>query len=181
MRKKEAQPIRILLIRITKIKYLFLFLFLFNCVNYAEREIIYLPEKYSGTVAIIFNQQDGTHKEYLKKSRIYRITNKGTIFTQFSKPDINSYLNQKIYYVDNKNKVLNEIDDFSSSNHTHSFDNKTYKFNMFNISIKNKNTLEKDDYIRCMYFSVGKINEKDSLIRVSHKKMEKLMRKLGEG
>ena len=176
MKKKAIQLIQNL--SIIKINYMIFFitiLLLKSCVNYAEKEIIYIPDGYSGTIAIIFNQKKGLSKEYSENSRVYRIPDSGILFTQFAKPKKNSYLNQKIYFINNEGKIIEEIYESNRNNIEQNLDNKIYKFNMFNISIKNKNPEKENDYIRGMYVNIGQTKDKDSLIRASHKKMEKFM------
>lgn len=173
MKKKEGLQTQIILM-MNKINILILFFILYSCNN-AEKEIFYIPKNYTGTIVVVFNQSKGETKEYVDNKRIYKISNDGVLFTQFPEPRNNSRLNQKFYYIENENQIINEIMDFNFSSNTK---NKIYKFNSFSASIKSENISKKNNYINCMYFSIGGIDEKDSLVRNSHNVVKKLIQKL---
>lgn len=80
--------------------YLLLLLIITGCAQEAEDTIRLIPEGYQGTVLIIFNQEDGTQKEYEGNKRVYRIPENGVLNTQF-KPN---YGMQKyeFFYVNDK-------------------------------------------------------------------------------
>lgn len=181
MRKKAVQQIqKILMRKDNHILVLLMFFTISSCVNLAEKEIVYIPENYVGTIAIVFNQMEGAPKEYNGASRVYRIPESGVLYSQFSQPDKGSYLNQELFFIDRDSTVLEEIYDADDYINKKILRNQIYKFEMFNMSVLNNKSSRKDDYIRSIYFSIGEIQLKDSLIRTSHKKMENLMRTLAK-
>ena len=67
-----------------------------GCAQQGDDTIRLIPEGYMGTVLIIFNQEDGTPKEYDNGKRIYRIPENGILKTQFE-PNYGSQKNQFFY------------------------------------------------------------------------------------
>ena len=69
-----------------------------------EDEIHLLPEGYTGSVFIIFNQPDGQEKGYEDGKRVYIIPPDGILKTQFSPNEGLARVNY--YYVNGKRKEL---------------------------------------------------------------------------
>jgi hypothetical protein len=80
--------------------YLLLLLTITSCAQEAEDTIRLIPEGYQGTVLIIFNQEDGTPKEYEGGKRVYKIPENGILKTQF-KPNY-GVQKHEFFYVNNK-------------------------------------------------------------------------------
>ncbi|NAS12670.1 DUF6843 domain-containing protein [Poritiphilus flavus] len=88
---------------IKKIAFCLLFLLtLASCAQEAEDTIRLIPEGYQGAVLIIFNQEDGTPKEYEESKRVYRIPTDGVLRTKF-KPNFGTQKHQ-FFYVDDEGK-----------------------------------------------------------------------------
>lgn len=87
-----------------------LFPFLFSCEHYCEPEVFLIPENYKGPIYIIYNQKNGTNKEYDNNKRIYRIPTNGILLTKFK--DEYGTLNQEYYYIskDGKRTKLGILD-----------------------------------------------------------------------
>ncbi len=71
-----------------------------------EDTITLIPEGYTGTVEIWFNQANGEQIEYENDKRIYRIPKNGILNTQFSEQYGSNY--PKFYYVnelDNRTEI----------------------------------------------------------------------------
>ncbi|MEL6867231.1 MAG: hypothetical protein AAFP19_22590 [Bacteroidota bacterium] len=76
-----------------------------------DREEYLIPDLYIGKLLILFNQKDGSEKEYKGfKRRIYRFSKNGFLKTQF---DINEGLFKKgykrFYYVNHQGKKLKRL------------------------------------------------------------------------
>ena len=69
-----------------------------------EDEIHLLPEGYTGSVFIIFNQPDGQKKEYEDGKRVYKIPPTGILKTQFSPNEGLARVNY--YYINGERKEL---------------------------------------------------------------------------
>ena len=69
-----------------------------------EDEIHLIPEGYTGSVFIIFNQPDGQEKLYEDGKRVYKIPSDGILKTQFSPNEGLGYVDY--YYVNGERKKL---------------------------------------------------------------------------
>jgi hypothetical protein len=63
-----------------------------------EKETFLIPKNFSGSIYVIYNQNDGQPKEYEGKRRVYRIPDNGILFTQFN--DEYGIIDQEYYFVD---------------------------------------------------------------------------------
>lgn len=72
----------------------------FSCSKRAEKEKFLIPNGYRGRIVIFFNQSNGSAKEYIDKTRIYRIPLSGILLTQFEEnPGFLSVEQNEIAYV----------------------------------------------------------------------------------
>jgi hypothetical protein len=55
---------------------------LFGCKKSAEESLYIIPNKYKGTVVIIFNQKNGVPAQYKNGIRMYKIPENGVLKTQ---------------------------------------------------------------------------------------------------
>lgn len=84
--------------------YLILLLTITSCAQEAEDTIRLIPDGYEGAVLIIFNQEDGTPKEYEDGKRVYRIPDDGVLKTQFE-PNSGIQKHQFYYVKDNGDRT----------------------------------------------------------------------------
>lgn len=154
---------------------LLLFCFsLASCVEYAEPQSYLLPDGFTGAFVVVFNQKEGTPKEYENGRRIYRIPKNGVLFTQF---DIDYRVftpeSSKTYYVDSLGKKKDSLlllikhsdrnanyilDSYSGSFYI----NADYEFNKDSTGYTYYDN-SKADKIPWIYRTIGKISMRDSL------------------
>jgi len=103
---------------------LFTLLLVFSCTKKGEDEIYILPKDYTGKVIILYNQREGSEKEYQAGKRIYHIPENGILKTQFA-VDYGITMLPKFFYEDNN--VKEEIPLIIES--------KNYAENKVNVSI----------------------------------------------
>jgi hypothetical protein len=156
---------------------------LISCGRYAEKETFYINKGYTGTIAIVFGENDGVPKEYQDGRRIYRIPESGVLYTQF--PMETGILNQKYYYIEPSGNIVEEIPSLAlpileidkyDTNRIYAligFSGATYKnakANQDRTNYSNENA-EKVEYI---YFMVGQASMSDSLKGGAYKFMERV-------
>lgn len=162
---------------------LLLFYFsLASCVEYAEPQSYLLPNGFTGAFVIVFNQKEGTPKEYENGRRIYRIPKNGVLFTQF---DIDYRVftpeSAKTYYVDSLGRKVDSLELwFKNSNRNNNFllDGYNGGFSIFpEEGIKNGSG---DDFPEVIwsYQTIGAISMRDSLRGVANKKVELIKKEL---
>lgn len=78
--------------------YILLLLTITGCTQEAEDTIRLIPEGYTGSVLIIFKQEDGKPREYEDGKRVYKIPDNGVLKTQFE-PNYGVQTHQ-FFYVD---------------------------------------------------------------------------------
>ena len=147
--------------KIDILRLFFITAILTSCGEYAEKEAFYFPQGFKGTVAVIFNQKNGSPKEYKEGRRIYRIPENGILYTEL--PVVKGALDQKYYYVNSAGEPSQELpslplpilpDDKYDPQ-------KVYVMNGFD------GTFHKD--VRFVYMCVGYVSKSDSLIAVANK------------
>ena len=152
-----------------------------GCVKNAEPETFLIPEDYSGgVIVIIFNQKNGSVKEYDEGRRIYRIPKNGILHTQFS--PVEGVLNEKFFWVDKKYNLINEIRRVVFENEPRK--EVTYILDQYDGSFTiypKRGILEgsSKDYpsIDYIYITLGKINQDRNDLR---KKANKVIQELSE-
>ncbi len=77
-------------------------LLLVQCTPRNEPATYLIPEGYTGKVVIILNQPQGAAKKYEGDRRLYEITERGVLVSQFS--DEWGTANQEFYYVDHNGR-----------------------------------------------------------------------------
>lgn len=135
-----------------------------NCAESSEREIFLLPTNFTGTAVVVFNQINGTPKEYEDGSRVYRIPKSGILYTQFEKPE--GSLDQVIFFDRDKNRREELQTKFLPIQSTERFDSsKDYAM----IGIDGK--FGEQEF---MYFFVGKPDSIDQLRESGYLLMQKV-------
>jgi len=135
-----------------------------SCNTEAEKEAFLIPEGYTGTVAVLFDQENGEPKEYEDDTRLYRIPTNGVLYTQFSR--VTGNLNQKFYYVSSSGEKKELPSLFLPLLPNTNYDSiKDYALRGFD---------GKFGKIKYVYFAVGKGFQSDSLARASHRYMDRV-------
>jgi hypothetical protein len=148
----------------TVIYLFFLTALIASCNIEAEKEAFLIPEGYTGTIAVLFDQENGAPKESKEDTRLYRIPNNGVLYTQFSR--VTGNLNQKFYYVNSSGDKEELSSLFLPLLPTKEYDStKVYALRGFD---------GKFGKVKYIYFAVGKAAQSDSLARASHKYMDRI-------
>ncbi|MEB8330792.1 hypothetical protein OO009_15650 [Flavobacteriaceae bacterium KMM 6897] len=77
-------------------------LFLFSSCNKTENTVTLIPENYTGTIKIWFNQENGIEKKYEGAKRVYEIPESGILKTRFTSQS--GYHFPEYYYVSKSGK-----------------------------------------------------------------------------
>ncbi len=77
---------------------IFFSLFFITSCTTTENTVTLIPEGYTGTIKIWFNQQDGTEENYEGEKRVYEIPENGILKTRFE-PQF-GYHYPEYYYID---------------------------------------------------------------------------------
>ena len=103
-------------------------LFLFINCSKTENTLTLIPEGYTGTIRILFDQKDGNDKKYEGEKRVYEIPENGILKTKFS-PQF-GYHFPEYYYVskDGKRTEIERISDLNKSTLDSIDKNKVYAY-----------------------------------------------------
>jgi hypothetical protein len=125
-------------------KYLGILLSLFFCISCSKTEntVTLIPDGYTGTIKIWFNQKNGIEKKYEGEKRLYEIPENGILKTKFS-PQF-GYHFSKYYYV-SKSAKRTEIEP------------------ILDLNKKALDTIEKDKIYAYRFLSMGEVVKIDSL------------------
>jgi hypothetical protein len=135
-----------------------------SCKKDADKETFYLPEGFSGPVAIIFGQENGVAKEYEDDKRVYRIPQNGVLYTQF--PRVQGTLIQEFYYVNSTSERIELPSLFLPTLSTTDLDSsRVYALRGIDGKFGD---------VKYIYFGVGKATRSDSLMREGYKLMERV-------
>lgn len=148
-----------------------------GCKKYSESETFLIPDNYTGTIVIIYNQDTGNKKDYQDDRRLYRVPSDGILYTQFEKPK--EILSQEFYYKNNRSKEIKRIVLESNLNNS-----EVYILDMYDGE---SSVLPKDgvkygnisDYptIKWSYFTIGKPSiDRDSLRDLGNKVINRIVK-----
>ena len=142
-----------------------------GCSKDAEKEAFYIPQNYTGPIAIVFDQKNGVPKEYKDGWRIYRIPESGVLYTQL--PDVKGLLHRKFYYVDSSGEVSGELPSLHLPvlSMTKYDSSKIYVMDGFDGGFRRNADDENVEYI---YLCLGKATKSDSLSGAGYKLMERV-------
>lgn len=161
-----------------------LLVYLLGCFQHAEHEKFLIPENFTGTIVIFFDQK-GSPIEYNQDSiRIYRVPDNGVLKSGL--PRAKGVLNQKFYYVDSTGSILKELK-YTVDVPNQKQKKETYVYGIFDGKMtinpdvnvartKYSNTKSKKvDYI---YFSVGDLRMMEENIEKSHSRIEQVIKEM---
>lgn len=145
-------------------------LIMISCNKDEEKEVFYIPQDYTGAVAIVFDQKNGVPKEYKEDTRIYRIPESGVLYTQF--PIVgNGLLHQKFYYIKSSEETVELSSLFLPLLSSSKYDSThAYALRGFDGGFEKGN----GGKVKYIYFCVGKASQSDSLTRAAHKFMDRV-------
>ncbi len=142
-----------------------------SCGENAEKETFYIPQNYTGPIAIVFDQKNGVEKEYKDGRRIYRIPKSGVLYTQLSR--VKGILNEKFYYVNSSGEITEELSSLTLPilEITKYDSSRIYALEGFDGGFsKTEGNIVNVKYIA---FCVGKATKSDSLVKATHKLIDR--------
>jgi hypothetical protein len=141
---------------------------LMSCGEYAEKETFYIPQGFTGTVAVIFDQKDGAPKEYNEGRRIYRIPRNGVLYTTLH--DVKGVLDQKYFYVNAAGEPSQELPSLPLP----ILEDDNYDSHKIYVMSGFDGTFHKN--VRFIYKCVGYVSQSDSLISAANKLIDQVDR-----
>lgn len=157
-----------------------------SCIEYAEPQSYLLPDGFTGAFVVVFNQKEGTPKEYENGKRIYRIPKNGVLFTQF---DIDFRVftpeSSKTYYVDSLGRKIDSLQNIvmiknPNNNANYILDGYNGGFSIIPES-RVQDEVNSDSFpkVNWLFKTIGKASmKKDSLRGVARKKVELIKKEL---
>lgn len=132
-------------------KYLVIILSLFFFISCSKTEntLTLIPEGYTGTIKIWFNQKNGIEEKYEGEKRVYEIPENGILKTKFS-PQFGYHFSE-YYYVTKSGKRIEIIP-------------------ILDLNKKVLDTIDKDKMYAYRFMSMGEVVKIDSLGNVTEKK-----------
>ncbi|MBL3655330.1 DUF6843 domain-containing protein [Fulvivirga sediminis] len=82
---------------------------IFIQVNKPSDDVFIIPANFSGTIVLIYRQEDGAKKEYENRKRIYRIPQNGILKTQFDLKGESAKFGEYYFLTDNGDIVKIEF------------------------------------------------------------------------